>query len=120
MLRVLLAAVLLAGTPMRWPAMVSAAPNAPPRILACWLSADRIVPGHDWRGRIATTSNVASVEVRTESFSFTAQRVAFGRFVFDQHVLDIVPQYKRPYTLLIIARNTAGVEDVQQIPIVIR
>ncbi len=100
-----------------WPHAVDAAPSAPPRILSLWLSSTQIVPGKDWSGRIATTTNVASLEVRTESFSFNAQRVAFGQFVFDQHVLDIVPQYKRPYTLLVIARNTAGVEDTRTVAI---
>ena len=39
---------------------------------------------------------------------------------FDQHVLDIVPQYKRPYTLQVIARNAAGTQDARLIPIVLR
>ncbi|HEY5341943.1 MAG TPA: hypothetical protein VIK27_13020 [Candidatus Aquilonibacter sp.] len=103
--------------PSPWPRAVDAAPSAPPRILSLWLSSTQIVPGRNWYGRIATTTNVASLEVRTESFSFNARRVAFGQFVFDQHVLDIVPQYKRPYTLLVIARNAAGVEDARTIAI---
>jgi hypothetical protein len=103
-----------------WPHAVVAQPNAPPKILALWLSATRVSPGRDWLGRIATTTNVASLEIRTESFSFNATRVAFGQFTFDQHVLDIVPQYKRPYDLLIIARNAAGVTDERTIPIDLR
>ena len=103
--------------PSPWPRAAVTAPNAPPRILALWLSSDRIVPGRDWSGRIATTTNVASVEVRTESFSFNATRVDYGQFVFRQHVLDIVPQYKRPYVLEVIARNAAGVETERDIPI---
>ena len=113
---VLIVCMTLAASP-RWPAAVVAAPSAPPRILAVWLSSTQIVPGTDWLGRIATTTNVASLEVRTESFSFNATRVAFGQFVFRQHVLDIVPQYKRHYELTIIARNAAGVKDVRIVPI---
>lgn len=79
-----------------------------------------VAPGSEWTGRIATTTNVASVEIRTESFSFNATRVAFGQFAFDQHVLDIVPQYKRGYTLRVIARNAAGVQAVRLFPIVLR
>lgn len=103
--------------PNPWPHAAVAAPDAPPRILALWLSSDRIAPGHDWSGRIATTTNVASVEVRTESFSFNATRVGYGQFVFRQHILDIVPQYKRPYVLAVIARNAAGVEAERDIPV---
>lgn len=103
-----------------WPHAVVAAPDAAPRIVALWMSATQIVPGRDWFGKIATTTNVASVEVRTESFSFNAQRVGFGQFVFDQHVIDIVPQYKRRYLLHVIARNAAGAADVRLVPIVLR
>ena len=115
----LLVALMLSVTtmPNPWPKAIVAAPNAPPRIVALWLSSTNLVPGRDWSGRIATTTNVASVEVRTESFSFNATRTAFGQFVFRQHVLDIVPQYKRPYTLIVIARNAAGVQAEREIPI---
>jgi hypothetical protein len=115
---------LLAATvtqaPSPWPKAIPAAPGAAPRILAFWTNETSIAPGSDWFGRIATTTNVASVEIRTESFSFNATRTAFGQFTFDQHVLDIVPQYKRGYTLRVIARNTAGDQDTRSIPIELR
>jgi hypothetical protein len=79
-----------------------------------------IPSGTDWYGRAVTTTNVASLEIRTESFSFVAQRVAYGDFRFRQHVLDMVPYYKRPYTLHVIARNTAGDRDERLIPIEFR
>ncbi len=106
--------------PPRWPSAVPAAPNDPPRIVALEMNETSIAPGSEWTGRIATTTNVASLEVRTESFSFNATRVGFGQFTFDQHVLDIVPQYKRGYTLQVIARNAAGAQDARLIPIVLR
>jgi len=105
--------------PARWPSAVVAAPNDPPRIVALLMNETSIFPGSEWTGRIATTTNVASLEIRTESFSFNATRIGFGQFVFDQHVLDIVPQYKRAYTLQIIARNAAGIQDARLIPIVL-
>lgn len=72
-----------------------------------------IPSGTDWYGRAVTSTNVASLEIRTESFSFVADRTAYGEFQFRQHVLDMVPYYKRPYVLHVIARNAAGdaVED---------
>ncbi len=117
---VALLAMLLTAAQPSWPAAVSNAPNDPPRILAFATNETAIAPGTEWTGRIATTTNVASVEIRTESFSFNATRIAYGQFVFSQHVLDIVPQYKRAYTLHVIARNAAGVQDVRLIPITLR
>jgi hypothetical protein len=111
--------MLLTAAQSPWPAAVPNAPNDPPRILAFATNETTIAPGTDWTGRIATTTNVASVEIRTESFSFNATRIAYGQFVFRQHVLDIVPQYKRAYTLHVIARNAAGVQDVRLIPILL-
>jgi hypothetical protein len=106
--------------PVPWPSAALAAPDAPPRILKLWMNETSIVPGSQWFGRVATTTNTASLEIRTESFSFNATRVGFGQFVFAQHVLDIVPQYKRGYTLSVIARNTAGARFVAQVPIELR
>jgi hypothetical protein len=79
-----------------------------------------IQPGRTWTGRIVTSTNVASVELRTESFSFVADRRAFGVFAFSQTVLDMVPQYRRAYTLQIIARNTPGNTEERFVPIFIR
>ena len=55
-----------------------------------------------------------------ESFSFVADRRAFGVFAFSQTILDMVPQYRRAYTLQIIARNTPGNTEERFVPIVIR
>jgi hypothetical protein len=106
--------------PQRWPSAVAAAPNDAPRIIALWLSSDDVAPGSDWSGHIATTTNVASLEIRTESFSFNATRTTYGQFAFRQHILDIVPQYKRHYTLAVIARNAAGKADIRLVPIDVR
>jgi hypothetical protein len=106
--------------PSIWPTPEVAPPQAPPRILALWMNATELRPGHRWLGKIVTSTNVGSVEIRTESFSFTADRHAFGVFDFAQDILDMVPQYRRSYVLHVIARNTAGVIDERSIPIVIR
>ncbi len=98
-------------SPNPWPTPRLASPGAPPQILALWMNETSIPSGTDWYGRAITSTNVASLEVRTESFSFVAQRVTYGDFRFRQHVLDMVPFYKRPYTLHVIARNAAGDQD---------
>jgi hypothetical protein len=76
--------------------------------------------GDTWNGRIITSTNVASVELRTESFSFVADRPTFGVFDFSQRVLDVIPQYRRAYLLHVIARNAAGDVEERLIPITIR
>lgn len=104
-------------SPHPWPTPLALPPDAPPRILAVWMNEAVIPTGSDWFGRIVASTNTASLEIRTESFSFIATRTTFGDFTFRQHVLDMVPQYRRDYSLLIIARNSAGIEDRVVVPI---
>ena len=106
--------------PSHWPTPQALSPDAPPRILGLWMNETTIQPGRKWTGRIVTSTNVASVEVRTESFSFSADRRRFGVFEFSQIILDIIPQYRRAYVLHVIARNTRGDTDERLVPIVIR
>jgi hypothetical protein len=95
-------------SPHPWPTPRIARPSAPPQILALWMNETTIPSGSNWYGRAITSTNVASLEIRTESFSFVAERTAYGDFRFSQHVLDMVPFYKRPYIVEVIARNAAG------------
>jgi hypothetical protein len=112
------AAVLASPSP--WPRPLTLPPNAPPQILALWMNETAIAGGKPWSGRLVTSTNVASVEVRTESFSFVCDRSAFGVFEFTQNILDVVPQYRRPYTLHVIARNARGDAAEWLVPISIR
>jgi hypothetical protein len=108
------ATVLASPNPWPTPQTVS---SGPPHVQALWMNETTIPSGSEWSGRAVTSTNVASLEIRTESFSFVAERTTFGEFRFRQHVLDIVPQYKRNYTLQVIARNAAGDEDALLVPI---
>ncbi len=103
-------------SPNPWPTPQIATGGAP-HIQAFWMNETEIPSGSDWIGRAVTGTNVASLEIRTESFSFVAERTAFGQFRFSQHVLDIIPPYRRAYTLQVIARNAAGEEDSILVPI---
>ena len=100
------------SSPNPWPTPLLTSDPAP-KLLRLWMNETTIPSGTDWYGRAVTSTNVASLEIRTESFSFVANRTAYGEFTFRQHVLDMVPYYKRPYVLHVIARNAAGdaVED---------
>ena len=108
------------AAPSPWPTPEVLAPNASPRILALWMNETTIHVGRVWNGQIVTSTNVASVELRTESFSFVADRLGFGIFVFSQTVLDVIPQYRRAYLLRVIARNARGDAAERLVPIVIR
>lgn len=99
-----------------WPTAAVAAPNAPPRILAVHFSRLRVAPGQSWSGKIATGTNVASVEVRTESFTIDVPRTSFGQFAFHLRVLDVPPFLQRSYTLRVIARNAAGQAEEEDFP----
>ena len=104
-----------ASMPHPWPSGVVAAADAPPRILRIWLSRLTIAPGSTLDGAIATTTNVASVEVRTAAFSINSVHVAPGQFRFHTRVLELPPLARlHTYTLDVIARNTAGVAQVEQ------
>ncbi len=105
------------SAPRPWPSARVLPNDSPPEILAVSLNETTIADGDRLIGRVATSTNVASLEVRTESFSFNAQRPAFGEFTFVQHVLDMPPEYRRRYLLEFIARNSAGMQARRYVPI---
>ena len=110
-----------ANMPHPWPVAVAAPSGAPPRTLRIWMSSLTIAPGSSLDGAIATTTNVASVEVRTAAFSINSAHVAPGQFRFHTHVLELPPLARlHTYTLEVIARNTAGVAQVEQAPLEMR
>jgi hypothetical protein len=101
-----------------WPA--TAANDAPPNIQTIALSSEDVRRGQTWSGEIVTSTNVASVEVRTNLFSLDVPRRTFGRFAFALNLLDVPPIFIRKYRLRVIARNTAGAEQEEDLPFRIR
>ena len=95
-------------SPRAWPTPRVAEMNAPPAILAVDLSPARVTPGGWWSGRIVSSTNVASIEIRWPFFTFNVPRKAPGEFDFRFHALDLPIIYHRPYTVEIVARNTPG------------
>jgi hypothetical protein len=83
--------------------------NVPPKILAVQLSPSRVKAGDTWNGDIMTTTNVASLEVRTPSFQFNARRIDYGEFNFSIRVPSIPPQSRRLYAVVFTARNPRGI-----------
>lgn len=94
--------------------------DAPPEIVRVWFNSTDLNRGRVWRGDIVTSSNVASVEVRTNLFSISAARTDFGHFHFRDDVFDVPSIFIRAYNLRVIARNTAGREAEVDLPFRIR
>ena len=97
------------------------APNdAPPRILAMNFPTLDVSRGDTWSGTIITTTNVASVEVRTNLFSLNVPRRTFGDFRFTLRIYDVPPIFIRGYRVRVIARNAAGQAVEEDLPFRIR
>jgi hypothetical protein len=94
--------------------------DAPPKILGMRFSSLDVRRGEHWSGWFVTGTNVASVEVRTNLFSINVPHVAPGHFTFTLDVLDTPPIFVRSYRLRVIARNSPGDEDEEDVPFHIR
>jgi hypothetical protein len=94
--------------------------DAPPAVQQLVFNTLDVRRGSVWRGWFVTSTNVASVEVRTNLFSLDVPRTAFGQFAFDVDVLDLPPIFIRDYRLRVIARNSAGTVDEEDLPFRIR
>jgi hypothetical protein len=94
--------------------------SAPPRILGMRFSGEQVRRGETWTGRIVTSTNVASVEVRTNLFSIDVPRRTYGDFRFALRVYDVPPIFIRAYRVRVIARNAAGESVEEDLPLRIR
>jgi hypothetical protein len=94
--------------------------EAPPQIAAIWLSSLTLERGSNWTGEISTGDNAASVEVRTDSFSFSVPRIRPGHFAFSYAIPDLPPYLRRQFVLHVVARNAAGDRFDEPLPIEIR
>jgi hypothetical protein len=83
-----------------------------------WFSTLTIRPGTWFDGTIVASTNVASVEVRSAAFSINSGHVGPGVYHFHTRVLEVPPFSRRhSYELFIIARNTAGEQEVERAPL---
>jgi hypothetical protein len=95
------------------------APKAPPRILAVDIDST-VHGGQRITGRVKTTSNVASVEVRVATYGIVMQKTGVGTFTVD-YAFGGVPFFLRgTYTMHVIARNAAGDRDERELPLTIQ
>ncbi|MGZ3503264.1 MAG: hypothetical protein ACXVAM_04315 [Vulcanimicrobiaceae bacterium] len=107
-------------SPATLPSPRARANDAAPQIQAIALSSLDVRRGQRWSGRIVTSTNVASVEIRTNLFSLDVPRTDFGRFAFTLNVFDLPPIFIRPYWLRVIARNAAGEAVEEDMPFRLR
>jgi hypothetical protein len=71
-------------------------------------------------GKVLTSSNVASVEVRVASFGVGLKKIGVGRFTL-AYRLGYVPFFARgTYSMHIIARNTRGDAVDRTLPLTIQ
>ena len=108
------------GNPAPMPTPRIARNDARPHILGMHFSSLDVARGSTWSGTFVTSTNVASIEVRTNLFSIDVPRKAFGRFAFTLDVLDTPPIFVRAYRLRVLARNSAGTIEEQDLPFRIR
>ncbi|MBV8636512.1 MAG: hypothetical protein JO322_00365 [Candidatus Eremiobacteraeota bacterium] len=102
-------------------AVPMSSPGAPPVIVHIdYMPSVSRGPQARFAGRIWASSNVASVEVRTNLFSINATKRGIGTFTYDTSVYDLPPIFIRAYRLRVIARTTAGVEAEEDLPFRIR
>jgi cytochrome oxidase Cu insertion factor (SCO1/SenC/PrrC family) len=97
-----------ARRPANWPVPHAAAVEAAPEIQALRVSSLAVRPGTTWDGDVVTSTNTASVEFSTNLFDFSVPRIQPGHFHFNFRLIDVPELFIRPYTLRVIARNTAG------------
>jgi len=100
-------------TPVRRP------PNAPPRILDVQI-ASVVHPGQRVSGRVITTSNVASVEVRIATYGIAMQKTGVGTFTIDYAVANVPFFLRGTYSMRIIARNSGGDISERTLPLTIQ
>lgn len=94
--------------------------DALPQIIGMRFSSLDLRRGERWAGAFVTTTNVASIEVRTNLFSINVPHLSPGRFSFAVDLLDTPPIFVRSYRLRVIARNSAGNEYEENMPFRIR
>ncbi len=107
-------------TPVPTASPIVLPPEAPPQIVDVHLSETTLKSGDTVSGYVVTSTNVASIEVRLATLGFGVTRTDFGHFEISYQVPHIPFFAHGNYTAQIIARNTAGLSVMREIPISLR
>jgi hypothetical protein len=102
-------------TPVATPTILMLPPNDPPQIV--WYSLSSTTPhaGSVLSVIVLTSSNVASVELRIGGFSINLPKTDVGHFEGSYPVPNIPFFVSHKLTMLVIARNTAGIATEDRI-----
>jgi hypothetical protein len=96
------------------------APDAPPEIVAVDVNSTSVHSGGVLWGKVLTSSNVASVEVRVATYGIGLKKIGVGRFALTYR-LGYIPFFVRgTYPMHIIARNTRGDAVDRTLPLTIQ
>lgn len=101
-------------TPLQLPA------DALPQIVDVLLSSMTLHGGDTFSGRVVTSTNVASLEVRMAGQSINVPRTDLGVFALTYQVPNIPFFARGNYTAQVIARNAKGDTAERDIPIALR
>ncbi len=71
-------------------------------------------------GKVLTSSNVASVEVRVATYGLGLKKIGVGRFALRYQLGDIPFFVRGTFPMRIIARNTRGDAVERTLPLTVR
>ena len=95
----------------------TAAPHDPPRILDVAFTPTEFGSGDVVRGKVLTSSNVASVEARIGAFGANLERLRPGEFALEYTVPWLPFFFHHAYDVAVTARNVDGVATTRLVPI---
>lgn len=94
-------------------------PDAPPQIVDVEMNSNNVGSGDTLWGKVLTSSNVASVEVRVGNIGVGLNKVGVGRFTLAYRLPSIPFFVHGTYPMRIIARNSRGDKVERSVPLTI-
>lgn len=108
------------SSPSPAPTPVALPADAPPQIVDVQLSSTTLHGGDTFNGKVVTSTNVASLEVRMAGQSIDVPRTDYGVFALSYQVPRIPFFARGNYTAQIIARNAKGDQAERDVSIALR
>lgn len=94
-------------------------PDAPPQIVDVEMNSNDVGSGDTLWGKVLTSSNVASVEVRVGNIGVGLNKIGVGRFTLAYRLPSIPFFVHGTYPMHIIARNSRGDKVERTVPLTI-
>jgi hypothetical protein len=106
--------------PARQPAKAPSVAPAAPKILGVTLSSPVATGGQVVTGTVQTSPDVTAVQAQILGYSSALSEVSTGYFALSYRVPTLPAILRRTYTIVVIARNAAGLTATSSLPITIR